>query len=206
MDLVYYIETLGTVFHTHGYWIIFLGSLIESTPLGWVIPGGVILALGGFYSYSESLSLVVTLVSGFLGMFVSFIIAYFFGKKSGNYLIKKFHQEDYADKAKHLLTKHGPKILTTSMLANITRFWMAYIAGARDYNFYKFTFYASIASLTWVSLVVTAGFLAGSQKGNLEFYLAKIGVVGFILFLIALGTVIYFIKKEFKINTDEDDK
>jgi membrane protein DedA with SNARE-associated domain len=44
-------------FSLYGYLTIFLASLVEITPAGWTIPGGLILAAGGFYAYSGGISL-----------------------------------------------------------------------------------------------------------------------------------------------------
>ena len=199
MDAVYVIEELAWVFHKYGYLIVFVGSFIESTPLGWIIPGSLILALGGFFSFGESgTSLIWIIVWGWLGMFLTFTLSYLLGMKSGNYLIKRFKQEKNAQIAKHLLTTHGASVLTTSMLANVTRFWMAYVAGSQNYDFKKFTIYASIASFSWTCFIVIAGFIAGSQKGNLEYYLKNIGYIGWVILIISISTILYFIHKEFK--------
>jgi len=200
MDIVYIIETLGAVFHTYGYLIVFVGSFIESTPLGWAVPGSLILALGGFYSWELGKGQLPWIIfSGWFGMFLTFLGSYILGKKSGFYLINKFRQEKNADIAKHLLQNHGPSILITSMLANFTRFWMAYVAGSQNYDFKKFSLYASISSLLWTSLVVVGGFMAGSQKDNLEHYLKNLGYIGWGILIIAIGTIVYFARKQ--INT-----
>jgi len=192
------VQKLEAVYVLYGYSIVFFSSLIEITPMGWSIPGGALLAAGGFFAYSGKLSLLGVLVFSWLGAWLTFIFAYLLGSKVGYSLVKRLKQEENAQKAKALLEKHGGVILTTSMMANLLRFWTAFVAGAEDYSFFKFLFYSAAASLTWSSLMVVVGYLAGSERVQLESALAKLGVGAWVLFLL-VGFAIYLrTKKEFR--------
>lgn len=195
MELLKEIEQL---YLSWGYLIVFLGSFIEITPMGWAVPGGLILVGGGFYAYGGGLSLYMVLLAGWLGAWLTFILAYVLGNKSGAYFIKKLKQEKNAERARILLTRHGPVILTTSLMANLTRFWVAYVSGSQNYSFARFLFYSGAASLAWSSLWVVVGYLAGIEKENLERSLASLGVLVWILAFIAFGVIYLKIRKEFK--------
>lgn len=195
MEILTVIENLYLAW---GYLIVFLGSFIEITPVGWLFPGGLILVGGGFYAYGGELSLYIVLVAGWFGAWLTFILAYLLGNKSGGYFIKKLKQEKNAERASDLLSRHGPVILTTSLMANLTRFWIAYISGSQKYNFVKFLFYSGVASLAWSSLWVVVGYLAGIKKENLERGLASINALAWLLALISLGVIYLKIRKEFK--------
>jgi membrane protein DedA with SNARE-associated domain len=88
-------------------------------------------------------------------------------------------------------------------MANLTRFWVAFIAGTQNYNFPKFLFYAGAASLTWNSLLVTVGYLAGTEREQIESGLAKLGILAWILLVIALVVIYWANKKEFKLSKGE---
>jgi membrane protein DedA with SNARE-associated domain len=203
MSTIYLIEMVENFYTVWGYPFVFLSSLIETSPLGFTVPGGLIVAVGGFFAYTGKVSFVGILLAGTLGMQLTFIIAYYAGKKTGKKLIKRFKQEKNAKKAKQLLTNHGPVILTTSLMANLTRFWVAFIAGTQNYNFPKFLFYAGAASLTWNSLLVTVGYLAGTEREQIESGLAKLGILAWILLVIALVVIYWANKKEFKLSKGE---
>jgi len=191
-------------YQNFGYLTAFFGTLIEMTPLGWAVPGGVILILGGFFAFGGKISLIGVVISGWLGAWTSFIASYILGFKSGMWLVKKFRQEKNTALAKHLLNKHGGKILTTSTLANLTRFWMAYVAGTEKYNFPRFLFYSGAASLTWTSLMVVIGFMIGTERKNLEGWTAGLGIFSWVLLLVAIGFIIWSIKKEHRKFTREN--
>ena len=86
--------------------------------------------------------------------------------------------------AKNLLKKHGAVILTTSMMANLTRFWVAYIAGVESYKPHKFLLYSFVASLGWVSLMAIVGYIAGFERGNIEKIVGRLGVIGWLRFFV----------------------
>lgn len=191
-------DQIERFFFLYGYLTIFLASLVEISPAGWTIPGGLILAAGGFYAYSGGISLYGVVLAGWLGAWITFVLAYILGKSTGFSLVKRFKQEKNAERAKALLLRHGPVILTTSLLANLTRFWVAFIAGSQKYPFLKFLFYSGAASLTWTSLMVIAGFLAGIERRNIEEAFASVGILAW--FFIILAIVIIYLKArgEFK--------
>lgn len=199
MDLIQVLDILGTLFEKFGYPIIFLGSLIEITPLGWAVPGGAILVIAGYLSNGNpNMPLVPIIIWGTFGAWIAFLLAYSLGRKTGMWLVDKLHQQKNARFAKSLLNKNGGVILTTSMLANLTRFWISYIAGVDKYSFFKFNLYAFISSLSWVSLMTLLGFFAGYEKKNLRNIMSSIGILAWV-FLIIAGVVIYkSIKKEYK--------
>lgn len=205
MNITSLINSLEIFFTLWGYPFIYASILFETTPLGWTIPGGTILALGGFFAYGKRLSLIGIIISGWLGMLTTFILAYIIGNKSGYFLIKFFKQQKNADKAKFLLERHGPIILTTSLLANLTRFWVAYIAGVEKYNFPKFLLYSTVASFTWSSLITTIGYFAGSERGVLEKGLTRLGILSWSLIILAFGILYILIKKEFKKTNNENN-
>lgn len=203
MDTLQLISFTEKLYIQYGYLLVFVSSFIEITPLGWTIPGGVILAVGGYFAFSGQIHLLGVILAGWMGAWLTFLLAYFFGFRSGNWLIDKLHQEKNARKAKSMLKNYGPAILTTSMLANLTRFWIAYISGVEKYSFRRFFFYSAAASLAWVSLMSVVGYIVGSERGSLENGLAGLGALAWIFLFVAIGVIIWSGKKEFEEYTDK---
>ncbi|HJX45633.1 MAG TPA: VTT domain-containing protein [Patescibacteria group bacterium] len=198
MDTILLISKVENLYADWGIILVFLSSFVEITPIGFSIPGGTVIALGGFFANGGKISLLNILIPAWIGAWLTFLLAYFLGFKTGHWLVLKLRQEKNAQKAHVLLKNHGAIILTTSMLANLTRFWVAYVAGEEKYNFRKFFIYSGAASLTWTSLMVTLGYLAGVGRYDIEHTLAKIGTIPWIFVVIALITLYITTKKEFK--------
>lgn len=205
MEVLEIINKVDLLYGSWGYILIFLSSLIETTPLGWAIPGGTIVILGGFFAYGNSLSLIGVIISGWMGMFITFLGGYYLGKTTGVKIAKKFNQENNAKKAAALFKNNGPLVLTTSLLANLTRFWISFFAGKERYNFIGFTFYAAVASLTWNSLLATIGYIIGSKRSNLETGIAKFGIISWMFLFLALIIIFYVLKKELSKNITDDN-
>lgn len=197
MDSVGIILQLEEIYNNFGYILVFLGSMIETSPIGFTIPGGLIVATGGFFAYSNNINLAGIIISGWLGMLVTFVGGYVLGRYTGTTFAKKLRQEIFLAKAQDLLNNHGAVILTTSLLANLTRFWIAYVAGSQKFSFVKFIFYASAASLTWNSLLVSIGYLAGSERHNLEVGLARLGIISWLLLVVAVGVIYFNIRRDY---------
>lgn len=198
MDIPTLIVQLAHFFDKYGYLTVFLGSFVEVTPLGWLVPGGVILAVAGFFAKTENeINLVSVILFGSFGSWLSLLFSYFLGKKSGLWLVKKLKQEKNAELAKRLLKNHGGIILTTSMMANMTRFWISYIAGVEGYKFSKFILYSSVASLGWVSLMAILGYITGYERQNIEKLTASLGIIAWLLLGLALFVIYRSIKHEY---------
>lgn len=198
MDLINIVDKLGLIYHNWGFGLIFISTLIETTPLGWAVPGGTVVAMGGFFARTSDISLVTVIISGTLGMFATFLIAYSLGRKTGVAIAAKIGQEKNFEKAKRLLRDHGPSILSTSLLANLTRFWIAYVAGAEKINIIKFSFYGVASSLTWSSFLATLGYLAGTERSSLEKALGKIGILSWSLLIVAVVVMFIRVKQDYK--------
>lgn len=198
MQPIAIITELERLYLNIGYPLVFLGSFLEVTPITWIFPAGIFVILGGFYSYGSSfIPLFGILVAGWLGEWAAFIATYLLGLK-GFRFIKIFPKKGHQVKAKYLFEKHGALILSTSMMAGLTRFWIAYFAGRQKYEFHRFVFYSGVASLTWTALMVALGYLAGNQRNNLELLLTRLGIFGWLMFFIAIGVIAYLIKEDFK--------
>lgn len=196
MDALEIISKIKFLFEHFGTPLVFVSSFVEITPFGWTIPGGLVIATASYFSYPDVYLFIKTIISGWFGAWLSLIGGYILGRKTGYWLVKKLKQEKSAERAKKLLKKNGPLILTSSMLANITRFWSAYIAGVEKHRFQNFLIFSAIASLGWVLIVAFIGFLAGVEKGNFESIISSLGTASWIIIIIAIFIIIASIKAE----------
>lgn len=199
MDFLLLVQKTQDFFDLYGYITIFVGSFVEITPLGWAVPGGVILALAGFFANTDkNLNLIAIIGYGTFGGWLTLLLSYYLGRKTDMWLVKKLHQEKTAAFAKSLLAKHGGMILTTSMMANLTRFWVAYVAGVDRYSFWKFFKYSLLASLSWVSIMTLLGYVAGYERGNIERLAGSIGAAAWIFLILAVYILVKSIRHEYR--------
>lgn len=196
MNTIEIVQNIKILFDKFGLIIVFLTSFIEITPFGWTVPGGLIIAVASFFSHPNVYLFTKIIIAAWLGAYLSLIGGYMLGKRTGYWLVKKLKQEKNAQRAKNLLKKNGAIVLTSSMLANLTRFWTAYVAGIDGYSFYRFLVYSAVASLGWVSLVAFIGFIAGAERGQVEAIISKLGILSWVLIVIALIVILISIKQD----------
>jgi len=188
-------------FFLNWWWAIaFMSSIVEMSPAGWLIPGGALVAILGFIAWGNPEILVGVIFLSTLGGFIGVMSAYFLGFKTGQTLITKLNQKKIARKADEILKVSGPIVLTTSMLAGITRFWIAYIAGSQKYLFTKFLLYALVSSFTWSSALTVVGYIAGSSIEELEDGISILGILTWLLIIFSAIVIIVRTKKDKDIN------
>lgn len=196
MDTQTILKLSENLFINWGYPLVLVSSFIETTPFGFLIPGSLIVSAGGYYSYSTPLNIGAIIMFGSLGMLTTFMIAYYLGYKTGYSVVKLFNQQKNSDRAKKLLENHGAVILTTALMANTTRFWVAYISGAQKYSFKKFLFYAIVSSISWNAFLASVGYFAGTERFAIEKGLAGVGIFSYVLVIIFSLLIARFIKKQ----------
>jgi len=198
MEMVEMINQLEGLFEKWGYGIVFLVSAVESSPFGWLTPGGHVLATAGFFAYSGELTLLKVIVVGIAGTWTTLCLGYALGRKSGSELARRLGQEKRVTRVKGVLKRKGWIVMTASLTSNVTRFWISYVAGMQEFKVSRFMFYSGLASATWVMIWSVVGFLAGGERGNLEKLLPRLGVFAWGLFLLAVLTVFWATKREYE--------
>lgn len=205
MDTISFIQGLEAYYTLLGYPFIFLSAAVESSPFGWLMPGGAILSGAGFFSFRGTLRLANVVFAATLGTWCMLILAYALGARSGDYFIKKLRQQKNAKRASRLLKNHGGVILSTSLMANATRFWVSYVAGMNNYSLIKFSLYSLGASLTWSSLWSVLGYLAGTERVTLEKSLLRLGILAWLPLLIVFAIIYWSGKREYEEYSDDND-
>lgn len=190
------IDLLEQVFLNWWWAIVFVSALLEMSPLGWVMPGGMLVVVSAFFAWGSPNLLIGIIILSTLGGVTSFSIAYYLGQKTGNSFVKKLHQEKVAKRAEKILNNNGPVVLTTSMMAGIIRFWAAYVAGSQKYSFWKFIKYATISSFTWTCVIAIVGYIAGSSREVLQHSLAALGILSWMLVALSIAVIVISAKRE----------
>lgn len=204
MDTIELLNKFEDVYETYGYIIIFITSFIESSPFGWMTPGGFVLAGGGFYAFDNSVNLFLVILSGMAGTWGAICAAYYLGMKIDRKKINKKHQRKRFLSAKKIVEKGGGVILITSLTSNVTRFWVSLAAGARRYHSKKFLLYSFVSSAFWVLLWTFSGYFVGGERKNFEKAIARLQITTWLLLGIALLAFAWAYKKEHEDTWNRD--
>lgn len=170
---------------SYGYLIVFLGSFVENTLfLGWLLPGGIVTSLGGFYAHEAGLSLsAITCFAIFgatIGKSFDYVVGFFCGKLIRGRL--SFLGERII-LARRILEKHGTSgIFLTSIMGPLRSILML-TAGMVRVPYFWFLKMTFLASVIWGVMFVLLGYFLGYNRVFLERTVSALGIFGWFLFI-----------------------
>jgi membrane-associated protein len=186
--LVHWIEP---VFATAGYFIIAGAVLAErSIFIGLIVPGDLILALGGVYASQGKMNVVGVIVIGMVAATAGESIGYWLGRRHGMGLIRKLplvnRLEKPLDNAKEYFDRHGGKTVAIGRYATAAGAFIPFTAGVARMPYRRFIMFDAPAIAVWAIGITLFGYVFGR---NLEFVDKVLSRFGYIM----LGVVVGFI-------------
>lgn len=197
------IRILEPLYKHFGYLFVILGSFFENTLFfGWALPGGIITALGGFYSRNTDpllaiagqrrhLSLFWVIIISILGATLGKVMDYWIGYFAGKKIVKIFHLEKQEELAKHFIKKHGVKAFFLTSIAGPLRSILMLTAGIIRTPFDWFFGVVFITSIIWGAAFVLLGYFLGQNRKQLEAAISYLGFFGWILIMLWIGFKVY---------------
>jgi membrane protein DedA with SNARE-associated domain len=181
-----WVARILVVFGRHALLLAFFGAFIENTVvLGFLLPGGTVVALSGDAGRTASISLPWLVVLSALGMTAGAVTNYYCGKaglqrvlarpwtgKIGRELALQLRNSE------PLLRKHGWWVMLLAHAFGPGRSTLALAAGASGFSLVRFLIIELPAAFLWSALYAGGGFLLASEWQNLELMLRRIGWIG----------------------------
>jgi membrane-associated protein len=192
---VTWLSRLLSFFGQHAYFLTFAGALIENTIfLGFLLPGGAVVALAGAGGRRAELSLPVLIVLATAGMVGGAIIDYLLGRAGiarllhhplmGRWGIRMAHQ---LEQAEPLLSRHGWWIMLLAHAFGTGRSALAVAAGASGLPWRRFLVMEAPAALLWSTVYAGGGYVLASQWSTFELILRRVGWVGTVVAVVVIG-------------------
>jgi membrane-associated protein len=184
------VEWIEPVFVAAGYYIIAAAVLAErSIFIGLVIPGDLILALGGVYASKGKMSLVVVVLIGVVGAIIGESMGYWLGRKYGMGLIRHIpfvrRLQGPLEGAQEYFAKHGGRTVAIGRYATAAGAFIPFTAGVARMPYRRFLLFDVPAIIIWATGISVFGYLFGE---NLDFIDKVLSRFGYIM----LGLVVVF--------------
>ena len=190
-----WISRMLVVFGRHALLLAFFGAFIENTlVLGFLLPGGTVVALSGAAGRTANLSLPWLVIMSALGMTAGAVTNYYCGRaglqrvlarpwtgKIGSQLAVQLRS------AEPLLRKHGGWVMLFAHAFGPGRSTLALAAGASGFSLPRFLIIELPAAFLWSALYAGGGFLLAAEWNNVELLLRRIGWVGAVLLVLGGG-------------------
>jgi membrane-associated protein len=173
--------------------IVFVAALTESAAfLGLIVPGELMVLVGGALAGTGGVPLPVILVAAITGAIAGDAIGYTFGRRYGVRLLERPAFSRFApqvERAAHFLEHHGWWALVLARFASMLRAVVPFAAGAGKMPYAKFAVGNIIGSITWGAGVSGLGYWAGSRWSAVEAFVQR-GGIGLAALLVAVGLLV----------------
>lgn len=174
------VEWIRPAFSVAGYPIIAAAVLAErSIFIGLLIPGDVILALGGVYASQGRMSLVLVIVIGTISAIIGESIGYWLGRRHGVNLLRHLPLLNRLEKRLHAaqdyFKKHGGKTVAIGRYATAAGAFVPFTAGMGKMPFRRFLLFDVPAIVVWASAITIFGYEAGQHLDFIDTVLSRFG-------------------------------
>ena len=174
------IKWADPIFTTAGYPLIAGAVLLErSIFLGLIVPGDIILALGGVYAGRKDMSLVGVIFIGIGAAIIGESTGYWLGRKLGRGLIQRIPLVRRLDRrfeaAERYFQKRGGITVALGRYATAAGSFVPFIAGISKMPFGTFLAYDIPAISIWASGITLVGYYFGRNLDTVERILSQFG-------------------------------
>jgi membrane-associated protein len=151
------------VFTTAGYAIIAAAVLMErSIFIGLIVPGDVILALGGVYAAQHKMNLVAVIVIGTVAAITGESIGYWLGRRYGIGLIRHIplvrRLEGQLKDSQDYFRRHGGKTVALGRYATAAGAFIPFTAGVGRMPYRRFLLFDIPAIVVWATAISILGY------------------------------------------------
>ena len=186
-------ETLDLV-ASYGYLFLLVVSLAENIfLLGFVIPGDLVVVLGGGLAQRAGLSPVSATLAVVAGVLVGSNISFWIGHHGGNALIERWGErfgvgQDKVRRAEAYFAAHGAKTVFVGSFISGLKNLVPAIAGASRMSYLRFAAYSAIGSTCRSIALVAIGYIFGA---NLERAFHVVGSVNGWVLALGIGALVW---------------
>lgn len=174
------------MYEVHGYWVVFIASLLEGILLlNWYLPGSVVIIVGTLFAIEGGQSVFITAALVYLGLFITALFNYFLGRYGWYKLLLRFGLKKEIDKVQRRIQKYGFIIMVISYIHPHSGSLVATAAGILQMKTKIFILYTALSYLIWASFWTSLAYVAGPQFLALLDFKALLIIVAFWICLMA---------------------
>jgi membrane protein DedA with SNARE-associated domain len=186
------IDWVRPLFSTAGYVIVSLAMFFESAALtGVLVPGDVILALGGVYAGQGELAVPGVIACGAVFGVLGETTGYLLGRRYGDGLLRKVpilrRFQGKIDEAERSIEQNPGKAIVVGRFVTGAAGLIPFVAGASRVpprTFFVFT----IPTITvWASALTLLGLLVGNNVETIDRVLSSVGWIGLAVVALIVG-------------------
>jgi membrane-associated protein len=176
------VEWVEPAFLVAGYAIIAGAVLMErSIFIGLIVPGDLILALGGVYSAQGKLNLVAVIAIGTVSAIAGESTGYWIGRRFGLRILRHIpllnRLEGRIRESRDYFRKHGGKTVAIGRYATAAGAFIPFTAGAARMDYPRFLMFDIPAIIVWATGISVFGFVFGDHLEFVDTVLSRFGYI-----------------------------
>lgn len=174
------VQWVGPLFASAGYVIVAIGVLAErSILIGLIVPGDVIIALGGVYAARGDLNVVAVMAIAFVAAVCGESIGFWLGHRYGMRLVRRLpfvnRLEGKLEEVQGYFDRHGGKTVAIGRYATAAGAMIPFVAGMAKMRYRRFLLFDVPAVLLWAIGITLVGYVFGRNLDVVETVLSRFG-------------------------------
>jgi membrane protein DedA with SNARE-associated domain len=175
------VQEIEPAFLAAGYFIIAGGVLLErSIFLGLIVPGDLILALGGVYASQRKMDLIGVIVVGTLAAIAGESIGFWLGRRFGIRLLRRLpffgkRLSRVVEESEGYFRRHGGKTVAIGRYATAAGAFIPFTAGAGKMSYARFLAFDVPAIMVWATGITVFGYYFGRNLSFVDKVLSRFG-------------------------------
>lgn len=184
-----------------GYVLIGTAVVLErSILIGLVIPGEVILAIGGIQASRGEASLAVVITIAIIAAIVGESVGYWLGRRYGRSIIRKIPfvngLGDKIDEVQRLFDRHGGKTVVIGRFATAAGAFVPFVAGMGKMRYPRYLAFDVPSIVLWGVGISLIGFFLGENLDTVDAVISRFGWIMLGLLVILIGGYIWYRRQE----------
>ena len=186
------VEWVRPFFATFGYVIVSVAMFFESAALtGIVVPGDVILALGGVYAGQGDLAVAGVIACGAVFGLLGETAGYLLGRRYGDEVLRKapligrFQRK--IDEAERSIEENAGKTIVVGRFVTGAAGLIPFVAGASRVPPRTFFAFSAPTIVVWATAVTLLGLFVGNHIETIDRILSSVGWVGLAIVVTVVG-------------------
>ena len=188
-----YLASMGILI----YVVVFVISLLESSPVGAVFPGVVVMLFFGFMISQGHMHFTACVISAIVGAVIGDTISYYLGRY-GRRFFKENHRYLSTKNLKvghDIFDKYGAKSVVVARFIGPIRPVVPIVAGTTHMDIRSFTIWNVVGATLWSVSYLFLGVIVGKKWHIIGGYVSDAGVI---LSIIGIVLFLYLLKIERK--------
>jgi membrane-associated protein len=186
------LDWLRPFFTSYGYVIVSVAMFFESAAFtGILVPGDVILAIGGVYAGRGELALLGVIACGALFGVLGTSTGYLLGRRYGASVLRRApilrRFEDRVVQAQASIAANAGKTIVLGRFITGAAVFVPFVAGASGIRARTFFSYAVPTMFVWTTGLALLGFFVGNNVETIDRVLSRIGLAGLGLGVLVVG-------------------